>query len=529
MGIEKDLKQAYDDVISVFYDIAQDLSSSFDEKEIIDLSLGLLKKVVDYDAICFLKYYSQKDMYIIEKSIDYDKDLKKMLIKMVREGMIKWAANLGRPFVNRETVGEIKTTVIVPLLYKEELQGAIIIHTKKDENYFEQNRIKIMTIVSNQLTISFENLNLYKNLEKRNNKLKALKSYLDNVITSMTNGIMVLDNKDKIRVFNKKMEELLEINHEEVLNRDFDDTNIYIEFIKEIILIRKKILKGKQVIDQEFEYKISEENIMPIGISATLLKKEEEQLGILYVIRDLRETKELMELKRIDKLKDEFLSMVSHELRTPLTSIKAYTETLLYMVDDNDVEAEREFLNIINEESERLARLINDVLDLSKIEAGKMTFIIKEEEIDEVIQKAVKNMQGFAREKKINLKADLSVGSQKVMIDKDRTLQVLANLINNAIKFTPEDGTVTVLTKKEFEGFVEITVKDTGVGIREDELDKIFEKFKQSEDILTRQAGGTGLGLPICKNIIEYYGGKIWVESDYGKGSEFKFTIPIAE
>lgn len=528
MGIESDIKQAYEDVISVFYDIAQDLTSTFDEKEIINLSLRVLKKVIDYDAISFLTYFPNKDMYMVQKSIDYNKDLKIFLKKMVKDGIINWASNLGRPFVNVEDIGEIKTTVVVPLLYKEVLQGAIVIHTKKDENYFEQNRLKILTIVSNQLTISFENLNLYKNVEKRNNKLKALKSYLDNVITSMTNGILVIDNKNVVRVFNKKTEELLGIMHKKVINKYLENTNLKKEFVKELFNIKNKILKGVEIIDQEFEYIISDEEKMPFGISATILKKEKEHLGILYVLRDMRETKELMELKRIDKLKDEFLSMVSHELRTPLTSIKAYTETLLYMVEENDIESEKEFLNIINEESERLSRLINDVLDLSKIEAGKMTFIIQEEDLVILINKAIKNMFGFANEKKIKLIAETEEENIKVLIDKDRMLQVLANLINNAIKFTPEEGTVRLITKIIDENFVELSVKDNGVGIREEDKERIFEKFKQSEDILTRQAGGTGLGLPICKNIIEYHGGKLWVESEYGNGSEFKFTLPRA-
>jgi len=468
-------------------------------------------------------------MYIIQKSIDYNKELKKLLKKMVKDGIISWASNLGRPFVNVEEIGEIKTTVVVPLLYKEILQGAIIIHTKKDENYFEQNRLKILTIVSNQLTISFENLNLYKNVEKRNNKLKALKSYLDNVITSMTNGILVIDNKNVVRVFNKKTEELVGMGYKKVINKYIENTNLRKDFIKEIFNIKNKIDKGLEVIDQEFEYQISEDEKMPFGISATMLKKENAHLGVLYVIRDMRETKELMELKRIDKLKDEFLSMVSHELRTPLTSIKAYTETLLYMVEENDIESEKEFLNIINEESERLSRLINDVLDLSKIEAGKMTFIIKEEDLSILINKAVKNMFGFANEKKIKLLGEFSEENIKVYIDNDRMLQVLANLINNAIKFTPEEGTVRVIAKIIDENYVEISVKDNGAGIRDEDKERIFEKFKQSEDILTRQAGGTGLGLPICKNIIEYHGGKLWVESEYGNGSEFKFTIPRVE
>ena len=186
-------------------------------------------------------------------------------------------------------------------------------------------------------------------------------------------------------------------------------------------------------------------------------------------------------------------------------------------------------VQVISEESERLTRLINDVLDLSKIEAGKMTFYIKEEKLADVISRAVKNMTGFSDSKNISISQIISDESLMVLIDKDRILQVLANLINNAVKFTPEDGTIEVEIKKDDEKFAMVIVKDNGIGIKPEDHAAIFEKFKQSEDIMVRSAGGTGLGLSICKNIVEHFGGKIWVESEYGHGSSFIFTLPLSQ
>lgn len=536
MSIENDLKKAYEDVIEVFYTIAQDFGSTFDKKEMINIALETLKKVLDFEAISFLSYFEKSDMYVIEKNLNYTHKLKKLLNNMIREGLINWAAKLGKPFINIESVEEIKTTVIVPLVYKEALEGAIIIHTKENENYFDQNRLRILSIISNQLTIAFENVNLYNNLEKRNSKLKSLKSYMDNIVKSMTNGVIVLDNREKLRVFNKKSEELLGIDYKKLLGKSINKSKLSENFIKELLILKNRTKRGEKIVDREFLYKseIIPEGL-PIGISTNLLKEEEIELGIIYVLRDLRESKELKELKRVDKLKDEFLSMVSHELRTPLTSIKAYTETLLFMVEDaeegteRDLDSEKDFLNIINEESERLSRLINDVLDLSKIEAGKMTFILEEIDANILINRATKNMTGFAESKKIKLKSVIDENLPLALIDKDRTMQVLSNLINNSLKFTQDGGEVDVISKIHDEDFLRISIKDTGVGIKKEDLKKVFEKFKQSENILTRESGGTGLGLPICKNIVEYYGGELWVESEFGKGSEFIFTIPIAK
>ena len=137
MGLELDLKKAYEDVISVFYDIAKDMTSTFDEKEIIGIALNLMKKVIDYEAVSFLKYSSPKEMYLIERAINYDDRTKKILKKIIKDGLIEWAARSGKPFVTMEEDSVIKTSVVVPLLSKDELIGAIVIHTSKDDSYFD--------------------------------------------------------------------------------------------------------------------------------------------------------------------------------------------------------------------------------------------------------------------------------------------------------------------------------------------------------------------------------------------------------
>jgi two-component system, OmpR family, sensor kinase len=529
MRLELDLKEAYENVISVFYDIAKDMTSTFDEKEIIGIALNLMKKVIDYESVSFLKYSAPKEMYLIERAINYNDSTKKILKKIIKDGLIEWAARSGKPFVTLEEDSIIKTSVIVPLMSKEELIGAIVIHTKKDDSYFDINRIKILGIISNQLTISFENLGLYKDLERRSEKLKALKNYMDNVVKSLTNGIIVVDRKDRVRVFNRKMQELLNINYIDILGKEFGKCKFNRAFINFIKYLHDRTYKGEKIIDEEFEYKLSDDIMMPLGVSTTLLVNEGVVNGIIFVIRDRRESKELEQLKRVDKLKDEFLSMVSHELRTPLTSIKAYTETLMFMVGEGDTESEMEFLKIITEESERLTRLINDVLDLSKIEAGKMNFFMEEENIVEIVKKSIKNMKGFAESKSITINEIIENENIKVYIDKDRTMQVLANLINNAVKFTPEKGLIEVGVALRDNKFAVVTIKDNGIGIKSEEHSNIFEKFKQSEDVMVRTVGGTGLGLSISKNIVEHFGGKIWVESEYGKGATFLFTIPLIE
>lgn len=275
----------------------------------------------------------------------------------------------------------------------------------------------------------------------------------------------------------------------------------------------------------ELEYPHESGELIPFSYNIKKIKEEHNFTGTLIVLRNLKETKELNELKRIDKLKDEFVSMVSHELRTPLTSIKAYAETLMDMAEEGGIE--HNFLSIINEESERLNRLINDILDLSKIEAGKMEFIYERNDINEVVEKAVKNMKSYAETKRIKIEQVLDYNADKILFDKDRILQVLLNLINNAIKFTNEGDTLFIRTQEYDEKYVSIEIEDHGLGVSKENLESIFEKFKQAQNILTRNVGGTGLGLPICKKIVEEHYGKIWVESEKNQKTVFKVLLPI--
>jgi len=234
-------------------------------------------------------------------------------------------------------------------------------------------------------------------------------------------------------------------------------------------------------------------------------------------------------LQEIDKIKDTFLSTVSHEFRTPLASIKAYVDILLTY--DNDEEIQKEFLGTINNETDRLARLINDFLDLSKIEAGRIQWETASVEMPEVIKAAIEATEALAKNTDLALNTKIEPDLSSVWSDKDRCLQVVTNLISNAIKFTPEGGNIFIraINSSESPGMVQVSVTDTGMGIPLEEQERIFHKFTQVGDGLKDKPPGTGLGLAICQKIVEYYGGSIWVESEPGSGSTFSFTMPVVK
>ncbi len=234
-------------------------------------------------------------------------------------------------------------------------------------------------------------------------------------------------------------------------------------------------------------------------------------------------------LQELDKLKDDFVSTVSHELRTPLTSIRSFSEIL----HDNpraEESQKKKFLGIIIAESERLTRLINDILDLAKMEAGKLDWYMADIDTGGVIEQAVAATSTlFSGDEAVELHVDLPERLPAVRADRDRLTQVIVNLLSNAAKFCDrERGRVTVTTAVEPQ-HLRVSVTDNGAGIRLEYQSLIFEKFQQASDTLTDKPQGTGLGLPICREIVDYFGGRIWVESRPGKGSTFSFTVPFAD
>jgi signal transduction histidine kinase len=232
-------------------------------------------------------------------------------------------------------------------------------------------------------------------------------------------------------------------------------------------------------------------------------------------------------LKELDRLKDDFISTVTHELRTPLTSIRAFSEILN---DNPDLAGEQraKFLGIIIKESERLTRLINQVLDLAKIESGNAEWHSSELDMREVIEDSVTATSQIFKDRSIALALDLADAVPPIVADRDRVIQVMLNLLSNAAKFCERSDARVAVTLAVQGGQLRVDVSDNGIGISEADQAVIFEKFRQVGDTLTQKPKGSGLGLSISRQIIHHFGGRLWVNSRPGAGSTFSFTIPVA-
>ncbi len=242
-------------------------------------------------------------------------------------------------------------------------------------------------------------------------------------------------------------------------------------------------------------------------------------------------TRELEEankaLQKLNQMKTEFVSAVAHELRTPLTSIKGYASILSSGRLGEIRKEQKERLERINKHSHELVNLINDLLDIARIEAGKTIMKIEEINLNEVLKDVEEIISPQAEEKKLRFVIDNRDRIEKIYADKIHLERVLVNLLGNALKFTPENGEIGIRVKKEEENAVLFEIYDTGIGISEKDLDKIFDEFYRADNPINRERKGTGLGLSLVKRIIDAHGGKIWAKSKPGKGSQFFFTLPL--
>jgi two-component system phosphate regulon sensor histidine kinase PhoR len=343
---------------------------------------------------------------------------------------------------------------------------------------------------------------------------RELERKLEAVLKNMADGVIATDEKDKIVLINpaaqKMIKEVLGSEPREVLGKKI------IEVLKEPLF--KELYRRKSENEIATEFCFNTEPIRCYKVILTPLKSEEGRImGKVLTMHDLSEE------KRVAKMKSDFVSTVSHELRTPLTAILGFGKTLLREDVSFSEEEKREFVETIVREGERLSRLIEDMLDLSRIEAGRIEFNIKPLNPVPIIKRVVKNLEATTDKHKftISIPKDLP----RVLADEDRLEQVFLNLIGNAVKYSPEGGEVKISAYAKTKS-VEFCVADEGIGMTEEEAREVFKPFFRTGESQKRMIRGTGLGLPVTKGFIEGMGGKIWVESEKGKGTKFYFEIP---
>ena len=286
--------------------------------------------------------------------------------------------------------------------------------------------------------------------------------------------------------------------------------------------ISARALAGESVINEELEIHHPDGRVFPILASGAPLRND---LG--HVAGAIVAFQDISRLREVDRLKDEFVSIVSHELRTPLTSIRGSVQLVLDEPNSVPHPEHQQLLQIALNNCERLVRIINDMLDVAKIESGSITLKLKPVNVVDIVRQSIQVVEGPARLAQVTLDARLPARLRPVMVDPDRMVQALVNLLSNAVKFAPQGSTVTI-TATGSDTNVTLTVADQGEGIAPENLHRLFRKFQQVDSSSSRRKGGTGLGLAITKALVEQHGGRIFVESEVNQGTRFSFTLPAA-
>ncbi len=354
-----------------------------------------------------------------------------------------------------------------------------------------------------------------KALQVRAEETQSEKAKVSAILDNLAEGVLAVDERNQVLFFNPAARHILQMRHANLAGKSL----LEITHNDKIDTLMSEAIRQRKIVSQEFEWHYPE----PVTVHAQAIGIAEKRAAV----RGILVLTDVTEVRRLEKVRREFVANVSHELRTPLTSIKGFIETLLggaYRIPEQS----EMFLKIMEQDAERLTRLIEDLLELSKVESKKVTLRLTDFILRNEIEKAVTFCRPLAAGNAVTLENAVPAAAEyQVRADKDRIQQVLVNLLENAIKFNRKGGSVSVRVAPQ-QDKIQILVEDTGVGIPRDAMPHLFERFFRVDKARSRDTGGTGLGLAIVKHLVEAHGETITCTSELGKGSRFAFTLPLA-
>jgi PAS domain S-box-containing protein len=412
-----------------------------------------------------------------------------------------------------------RSLLCLPLLARGQVLGLLNLQSRAARQFTPADE-ELLTAISNQIGIAVANARLIDDAEQR-------RATLDRVMTSLVDGLILVDRRGRISYVNPCAEEMLDLSATTLVGRTITEMG---QEVASRVVGWEEVGAQLQSAAADPHHSEIVEFVLTVPTRRTLQARffpihaaANEALGLGLLLRDITREKEL------DEMKSQLLSTVSHELRTPLASIKGFATTLLRQDVQWEEDTRREFLAIIDEESDRLSELISNLLDMSRMEAGAFRMEPEPTDLLPIVQETVAAFQVMTHDH--HFQTILPSSLPLVWADPRRVRQILRNLVENAVKYSPGGGTITIAvdSQKGREGDVQIRVSDQGLGIEPEYLEHIFDRFYQVDSASTRRVGGSGLGLAICRAIAEAHGGRIWAESQPGAGSTFYVTLPLEE
>jgi signal transduction histidine kinase len=513
-----DLREEVDQ-LTMLQDISKQIISNYNFDQIINIFLDIVDELIGYKSCILYLYDEDSNAYQVSTFRDIsEKDLKDYELD---DEIINWVLKEGRwthiSFFERPNPKKNDFFSVLPLQGAKRDLGFLLMSSDPEKNVFTQANIKHLSFVASQTSIALENQDLY-------SELSHSREYTKNILESINSGIITIDMADRITQINKNATAMLRLPSADIIGLNYKDA-LTKDLVKMIDKVKKEALKDGFAFEILFDYFPAKDLGIPLGItSSVLLDDKFNRIGIIIIFRNMLALKELERLRQLDELKSEFVSNVSHELRSPISVIKSYIEALLDQVDPSDYQTQREFLTVVNDETDRLTALVSDLLDISRIESGKFETELSPVALSDVIQIVLTSLKDKSGRHQIAV--DIPSPLPDLLADRDKMGQVFLNLLDNAIKFSPDGGKISI--KAGVKGkMVRCDISDQGIGIAKRDIPHIFKKFYRVDNSDKYEISGTGLGLSIVKHIVESHGGKISVRSKLRKGSTFTMLLPF--
>lgn len=357
-------------------------------------------------------------------------------------------------------------------------------------------------------------INILQDVDDAREKAEGEKNKTLAIINNFTDGLLVFDKENKLSLVNSHAEIFFNIKKQEVIGKSISELKVFSTKFKMLV----ELIGGKIKNIFRKELKIRENLVLEVS-TISAIAGGEERVGTLVVLHDITRD------KLVEKLKSEFVSLSAHQLRTPLSAIKWSISILRESVKEGEALV---LIEKISQANERMIGLINDLLNVTRIEEGKYIYKTELHDIRKIVRTRIEAVEDTVKKKNIEMKFEAPESMPKVITDKEKISICIQNLIENAVKYTNPKGRISILLKyDEYGKEILFSIKDSGIGIPEEEHKRVFTKFFRSTNAMREETEGSGLGLYIAKNIIEAHGGKIWFGSNEKEGTNFFFTLPV--